>query len=636
MKRQVARFRDSTSDTLQTEGRWDDERQRPLSPVSPPTRQAGRKTGIPWEVVAALLVVAALVAGGASLLVLELWLAGRVMPGVYVWDLDLGGLDREQAMARLETDFQYPEDRYPTLYDGDRSWHITLTDLAARMDVEATVDLALSVGHRGELLDSLREQLRVLLNGYQVKPVFTADPGVSAMFLSQIAREVNQPLRNATLEKVVPEGQQAGAVVEVVPGQVGREVDESGTRRALLERIAEMSGGVVPLVVIETEPWPVDLDAIRADVGRFLSAPVALTAPDHEPWRVEQPTLAGWLVLRPNTHPEGQVTLKVGLDSTETTLLAQMIAGQIDQLPVDAAFRFNDAEGELVAIVESEPGQKLDVTATVALLERAAASAERTVSLPILTMRPALATEDASSLGIVELVAEGVTSFAGSSASRVQNISVGASQFDGLLIAPGETFSFNYYLGEVTAERGYEESIIIWGNTTRADVGGGLCQVSSTAFRAAFWAGVPITERVPHAFRVSYYEPPVGMDATIYSPSVDLKWENDTGHHLLIETYVDRANSTLTFRYYGTKPDRTVKMDGPYESNPQPHGPPIYRDDPTLPVGQTKQIEWAKDGLDVAVYRVVKEDGVEVRRDTFFSRYRPWQAVYLVGTKTEE
>jgi vancomycin resistance protein YoaR len=157
--------------------------------------------------------------------------------------------------------------------------------------------------------------------------------------------------------------------------------------------------------------------------------------------------------------------------------------------------------------------------------------------------------------------------------------------------------------------------------------------VSSTAFRAAFWGGLPVVERTAHSFRVSYYEPPKGLDATIYSPYVDLKWTNDTGHYILIQTYVDRDANKLTFRYYGTNPGRTVEMEGPLENNPVPHGPAVYRDDPTLAKGQKKQIEWAKDGLDVTVYRLIKENGVEVRRDTFFSRYQPWQAVYLVGTK---
>jgi len=99
---------------------------------------------------------------------------------------------------------------------------------------------------------------------------------------------------------------------------------------------------------------------------------------------------------------------------------------------------------------------------------------------------------------------------------------------------------------------------------------------------------------------------------------------------------VDLEENTLTFHYYGTNPGRTVEMEGPYEDNYVEHGPAVYRDDPTLPKGETKQIEWAKDGLDVTVYRIIQVDGVEVQRDTFFSRYLPWQAVYLVGTRTEE
>jgi len=330
---------------------------------------------------------------------------------------------------------------------------------------------------------------------------------------------------------------------------------------------------------------------------------------------------------------DGAATLTVSLDPGFATRLAEEIAAQVRRSPVDAQFRFDDASGTLVPIVESVPGRSLDISTTVRLIEEAAFSDQRLVPLPLVQVRPGLATEDGPSLGITGLIGEGVTSFSGSSGSRVQNIVVGTSKFDGLLIAPDETFSFNHYLGEVTAEQGYEESIIIWGDTTRADVGGGLCQVSSTAFRAAFWAGLPVIERWPHAFRVSYYEPPIGLDATIYSPQVDLKWVNDTGHYILIQTAVDRQNSTVTFRFYGTNPGRTVEMEGPFEENPVSHGPAVYRDDPTLPKGQTKQIEWAKDGLDVTIYRIVKEGGAEVRRDTFFSRYRPWQAVYLVGTK---
>jgi vancomycin resistance protein YoaR len=551
------------------------------------------------------------------------------MPGVYAWDVDLGGMTRDEAQEHLGATWQYPPGRYPTLRYGDQAWPVSLADLGATLDVAATVDAAFAVGHQSNLVARFEQQLKVLINGHLVAPILVSDAGAGAMFVSRIADEINRPLRNATLAL----GDDLS--VNIIPGQAGRRVDEDATYQALVERLVGMGGGEVGLVISESEPLLADLSDTQARVQRILSGPIVLTAPEVEPWIIEPATLASWLILKPASNPEGNATLSVSLDSALATRLAQEIAAQVDRPAADAQFRWDDANGTLVASAESVPGQTLDIPTTASLIENAATNDQRTVPLPLMEVRPTLASEDAPHLGIVELISEGVTSFAGSSAGRVQNIIVGAAQFDGLLIPPGETFSFNHYLGEVSTEKGYEESIIIWGNTTRADVGGGLCQVSSTAFRAAFWAGVPVVERWPHAFRVSYYEPPKGLDATIYSPSVDLKWVNDTGHHILIHTRVDEPNRTLTFLFYGTNPGRTVEMDGPHESNHVPHGPTVYRDDPTLPKGKTKQIEWAKDGLDVMIYRIIKENGEQVAREPFFSRYRPWQAVILVGTKED-
>ncbi len=607
-----------------TEGRddwgWD-------HPTPPPVRRASGRGGAAWAATLILLSLAILIAGVATLVILELWLTDRIIPGIYVWDVDVGGLAPGEAEEFLAASFRYPQDRHPVLRYGDRVWPVDPAYLGTQLDVPATVDAAMAVGHQGDLVDRLREQISVLIDSRLVIPIFTFAPGPGTMYLSQIAQEVNRPLHNATL--TLSDDLQ----VQVIPGQGGREANLEATRQALVQRVEEMGGGEVAMVVRESEPLLTDLSVVQAQVQRILSAPVTLTAPDQGLWTIEPTTLADWLILRPTTGDDGKSTLSVSLDPAHVTRLAQEISQQVDRPPVDAQFWFDLESGTLVPSVESEPGQALDITTTIALIEGAANSEQRTAALPLVPVRPALATEDAPSLGIVELIGEGVTSFDGSTASRVQNIVVGAAQFDGLLIAPGETFSFNHYLGEVTAEKGYEESIIIWGNTTRADVGGGLCQVSSTAFRAAFWAGLPIAERWAHAFRVSYYEPPIGLDATIYSPDVDLKWVNDTGHYILIQTYVDEENSTLTFHYYGTNPGRTVEMEGPYEENPVKHGPAVYRDDPTLPKGETKQIEWAKDGLDVTVYRIIKENGVEVQREAIFSQFRPWQAVFLVGTK---
>ena len=580
-----------------------------------------------WEVTLALLIVAIVIAGVGVLLIMELWLSDRVLPGVHVWDVDVGGQHPDDATAELEASLHYPADRHPTLRFGDLAWPVDPVGLGTELDVGATADAAFAPGHRGDLRTRLQEQIDVLLNGRMVMPVYTFDSGAGAAFLSSISPEVNRSLRNATVSL------NDDLKVEVIPGRGGREVDEEATQLAMAEAISEMSGGKGELVVRESEPLLTDLRAAQAQAEEVLRAPIALTAPGSEPWTIEPKTLAKWLLLQPATDDDGIASMSVKLDAGRVAGYAEKIGKQIYRPAKDGTFRWNSSLSRVEPVESSEPGLELDVAATVSLIEEAAFSDQRTVALPTEMVSPAVATEDMAQLGIRELIAEGKTGFAGSTPARVTNIVVGAAQFDGLLIAPGEIFSFNHYLGEVTAAKGYEKSIIIWGNETRADVGGGLCQVSSTAFRAAFWAGLPIVERWPHTFRVSYYEPPKGLDATIYSPTVDLKFRNNTGHYILIHTVVNRKKKTVAFRFYGTDTGRTVEMDGPYESRPVKHGPPVYRDDPTLAKGKTKQIEWAKDGLDVTVNRVVKENGVEVRRDKFFSRYRPWRAVYLRGTK---
>jgi vancomycin resistance protein YoaR len=206
-------------------------------------------------------------------------------------------------------------------------------------------------------------------------------------------------------------------------------------------------------------------------------------------------------------------------------------------------------------------------------------------------------------------------------------------QFNGIVIAPGQTFSFDQYLGEVDEANGYEDAYVIFQDQTVLGPGGGVCQVSTTMFRAAFWGGYPIAERWAHAYRVGYYEPPVGLDATVFSPSVDFKFKNDTENYILIQTVFDQKNTKLTFNFWGTKPNRTVEMQDPIVENIIPHGPAVYTNDATLKKGVTKQVDTAHDGMDVTIWRTIKVNGQVVKKDKFFSRYEPWIARYLVGTR---
>jgi len=302
--------------------------------------------------------------------------------------------------------------------------------------------------------------------------------------------------------------------------------------------------------------------------------------------------------------------------------------------PVDARLLFNDSTGTLEVLTPSQDGRRLDVEATVQRVTEGLLAGQHQIPLVFQIERP-LVPDDATAeeLGITELIASATTYFAGSGSGRRANIAEAASRFNGVVIGPGEEFSFNEHLGDVSPETGFEEAFIIYNGRTISGVGGGVCQVSTTAFQAAFYAGFPILERYPHAYRVGYYETGegVGMDATVYSPLVDFRFLNDTEDYLLIETTTDTNKATVTFRFYSTSDGRTVQKDGPYVTNIVPHGPTIYQEDASMAPGQTKQVDWAVDGADVRVNRTVYRNGQILHQDTFLSQYQPWQAVYLVA-----
>lgn len=312
----------------------------------------------------------------------------------------------------------------------------------------------------------------------------------------------------------------------------------------------------------------------------------------------------------------------------------------IDTKPVDAQFTFEN--GRVKAFRLSKDGQAVDVDTLKQEIIKNFSSVNATsipqtitVEVPVIVIKPKITTEEINNMGIKELIGEGTSLFPHSIANRVYNIGLAASRINGALIAPGETFSFVKTVGDISALTGYKQAYVIENGKTVLGDGGGVCQVSTTLFRAALNAGLPIVERHPHAYRVSYYEADSGpgIDAATYYPSVDFKFKNDTDHHILIQTIFDPANIRLTFQLFGTKDNRQVTMTDPVILSQSPAPEPLYQDDPTLPVGEVKQVDWAAAGANVYFTRTVKKDEKVILSDKFVSNYRPWQAIYLRGTK---
>ncbi len=243
------------------------------------------------------------------------------------------------------------------------------------------------------------------------------------------------------------------------------------------------------------------------------------------------------------------------------------IALTVDTEPINAKFEMKD--GKANVFVGSIPGKKLNIFKSENEIVRALIDSKDSTQLIIDDIQPAISLEKINSLGINNLLGRGESDYGKSSSARITNIKVGIAKFNGLIVKPGEEFSFNNHLGEIDAANGFKPELVIKSGGVVPEYGGGLCQVSTTLFRAAILAGLPITERKPHSFPVHYYDPQ-GFDATIYPGVSDLKFINDTPNYILIQSKV--VGSKVVFELYGTNDNRKVTMDGPHQYDQQANG----------------------------------------------------------------
>jgi vancomycin resistance protein YoaR len=597
-------------------------------PAAPSRQMTARLALVLGSALILLALAVMLVAGGY-----QLAHRGTIFPGVSAWGTDLSEMTPAQAQAALQGKFVYPETATFTFIYQDRTWQATAAELGVRFDGMRTVQEAYSVGRRRNLIRSLREQLAAWRRGVTVSPVVVYDQSQAEDFVRSIAAQVDRPAVDATLSI-------NGVEVTTTASQIGREVDVAATLGALAGPIASLQGGEVQLTVNETQPAIADATDAALVAQRVLSDEVLLYIEDEYarpgdrgPWVASPEALAEMLIIERVPGDDGAQRYNVRLNDAQIQGFLEPLSAELAADPVDARFIFDEGTRELELIQSSQVGRTLNVPASIQLINQSVLDGEKRIPLVFDTQPPAIADDaTAAELGITELISSATTYFAGSSEARRLNIATAASRFHGLIVKPGETFSFAKYLGEVSPETGYEEALIIYAGRTIGGVGGGVCQVSTTAFQAAFYAGYPIDERWPHGYRVGYYETGegVGMDATVFAPIVDFRFTNDTPYHLLIETYTNREAATVTWKFYSTSDRRTVSKDGPYISNIVRHKGPLYEVNPDLRPGTRKQVDYAADGADVTVYRTVYREGLVLYQDTFTSHYLPWRAVYQV------
>ena len=567
--------------------------------------------------------------------------AGEIYPGVSIAGVDLSGLSRDEAAALLAVKLTYPQTGKIVFQDTERVQVARPSDLGLILDVQTSAQAAFSLGRSGNPISRQIDKLVAWYSGRDVSPLLVYDERLAQEYLRQIAAQVDRPTVEATLKV-------NGGQVEAVPGQVGRKVDIYATQAALEAQVRSLTDGVVPLVVVETPPEILDASQQAETARQILSAPLTLHVPDAKPgdpgpWIIPPDQLGGMLKIERVQSPEG-VRFQVGLDDKALYTYLTALAADIDRQPANARFTFNDETRLLEVIQPAVIGRNLDVYNSIQEVNQKIVQGGHDVSLKLVTTQPEITDQTTGEqLGITEQIIAYTSYFRGSTEERMQNIQTAAANFHGLLVPPGATFSMASVMGDVSLDSGYAEAWIIFGGRTIKGVGGGVCQVSTTLFRTAFLAGFPIVERYPHAYRVGYYEQTTqgydpdmaGLDATVFVPMVDFKFVNDTPYWLLMETYFNASRRSLTWKFYSTSDGRTVEWETSGPQNIVNPPDPVYEENPELAEGEIKQVDWAAEGADVTVNRVVYRDGQVLFSDTVITHYMPWGDVYQYGPGTK-
>lgn len=573
----------------------------------------------------------------------NVWYFGRIFPGVRIAGVDVSGLTRAQAATKLNQAVQYPINGKLLLRNGQDAWVVAPAQMGMLFDPQSTANNAYRLGRTGNIKNRLSNQLRAFQSGMDAAPVVILDERTAYRFLQSVAEQVDIPPVEGSLEI-------QGLNVIAKQGQVGTLVNVDKTLQAVSAQMQTFNDGEVPLIMDARAPEVLDVSKPAESARRILETPLNIVLPNPQigepgPWQIDASTLAAMLTVEKVKTGNGTGEYRISVSDQMIRPFVMGIARELDKQPKNARFTFNDDTRRLDLLEPAVIGRKLRVEETIAAINSAINDGQQVITLTVDTNEPSVKSDaTAASLGITENVITYSTYFRGSSSPRIQNIKTAAGSFHGLLVAPGETFSMGQALGDVSLDNGYAEAMIIYGNKTIKGVGGGVCQVSTTLFRTAFFAGYPIVERSAHAYRVSYYEESesginpnmAGLDATVYFPLVDLKFVNDTPYWLLMETYVNEGARRITWKFYSTRDGRTVDWETTGPMNRVPAPDPMFQENPDLEPGAVKQTDWAAEGADVQVVRRVNRGGQLINQDYFNTHYAPWQAVCDYGPGTDD
>lgn len=562
--------------------------------------------------------------------------SNKVLPNYFFLDEKMAGSNKDGVEGKLDELQKSYKDHKIKLVKDDKSWEISLEGLGWKFDKEKLTDEIYTPGHRDKFYKNILAMAAALVSNSRIKVEYSFNEKLAEDWLNQISSEVATPKQEANIMV-------KGGKAKIIEPKSGKDFDEINVKKEILERLSLRKTGDIKIELTDDQPIisKDEAAALSDKAVELTSREVELAGPKGSvKWGVS--TLGALIELKKNIVEQKSFLKKetygaayVSFSKSDISDLLEKQSSDLNIEPVDARFQLDN--GKVTLNQASKDGQIIDLDASSnKIVESLEQGKDGKIELPSKVQLATISAQDASDIekfGIKELIGTGTTDFSKSPDNRVHNIQTGVKALSGALIKPGDEFSTIGHLGKIDAASGYLQELVIKGNETKPEFGGGLCQVSTTLFRSAMNTGLKITERQNHSYRVSYYEPPVGMDATIYYPKPDLKFVNDTPSYILIQGRVD--GSKITFDFYGTKDGRTVETTAPeiYDVTPPP--PDIYIDDPSLAPGEVKRIDRAHNGAKAKFYYRVTKNG-KITEKEFKSEYVPWAAKYLRGPGVDE
>lgn len=546
--------------------------------------------------------------------------AKRIIPGVRIAGVKVGGMTFNQAKKVLQNHESQVNKELKLKYE-DEEFILRGEEVGLLYDWDATVSRAFEVGRTGNIITDGKDKVAGLFKSLYIKASYDYDDSALGVKFSIIKGEINKD--------VVP----AGVVLTdgnlvVTASQSGKKVVDDGLYSIVAGSFDKMdfSDKNIPTKIINPPIVEKDVTLLLSDVEKIISQDLTIAYGDNK-WVLGKQDLLNLLSFEKSDN--GKV--KIVLNESKLSALTDNVSKVVNVLPRGKVTAVADGTRVLSFGITRE-GQELDVSRFENDFKNSLFGNRTKVSLYTNVVS---GSTDKDKYGIYALLGEGTSHYAHSIPNRIHNLTLAAERTNGVLVAPGAVYSMNDSVGDISAKTGYYPAYVIAGNRTVLGDGGGVCQTSTTLFRAVLNAGLPIVMRYAHAYRVGYYEQdmPVGFDATIFQPSWDFKFKNDTAGYVLVQSFANLDDLSLTFRLYGTPDGRKVEISKPSITNQIAPPEPLYQDDPTLPKGVVTQVEFPAWGASVVFTRTVKKGNDVMFTDTFSSRYQPWRAVFLVGTK---